>query len=241
MPSSPVDLVLPAHNEGPGIARTIQELHDVVAVQHGIPLHFIVCEDGSTDDTVAIVEDLAKTLPILLISSQERKGYSRAVLDGLRAATNPVVGFVDSDGQCDPADFPTLYKELERCDVVVGYRNPRRDALYRKAMSGGFKLAYERLFPVRLRDPSCPFVLLHREDLDRILRGHPGLLTQGFWWEFNARVQNAGLSVHEVPVHHRVRAAGETKVYNPRRIPGIAVRHLRAMFELRRELRALPR
>ncbi len=202
-------------------------------------IHFIVCEDGSTDDTVQVIERAAQTLPIELISSPQRKGYSRAVIDGLMAAKAPVVAFIDSDGQCDPRDFPALLEQMQSADLVVGYRNPRHDAWYRKLMSRAFKLVYELLFPVRLKDPSCPFLAIRRSCLDAVLAGHPGLLRQGFWWEFNARAAAAGLRVSQIPCNHRERLAGTTKVYSPRRIPGIAAEHLAALFALRRELRAL--
>jgi len=238
-PEDPIDVVLPAHNEGDGIAETLREFYQVVAVDTGIPLRFVVCEDGSTDNTVQVIEQAAKTLPLLLVTSTERKGYSRAVVDGLRATTSPVVAFIDSDGQCDPGDFVGLLQLLGDNDMVVGYRNPRHDRAYRKVMSRLFRLVYEALFPVRLRDPSCPFLVVRQAALERILSGHPGLLRQGFWWEFNARAASAGLRVAQAPCHHRERTAGTTKVYRPSRIPGIAVEHLKALFTLRRELRQL--
>ena len=70
-----------------------------------IPIRFVICEDGSRDNTVEVIKGLSQSLPIHLISDSERKGYSRAVLDGFRATTAEFVGFIDSDGQCDPRDF----------------------------------------------------------------------------------------------------------------------------------------
>ena len=236
-----IDIVVPAHNEGPAIKATLTELYDVVALRRGLPLRFIVCEDGSTDNTVEVVEELSKKLPIHLITSAHRKGYSQAVLDGLRQASAPLVGFIDSDGQCDPTDFFALYEAVNEVDLAIGYRNPRRDPMYRKVMSGAFKMAYERLFPVRLKDPSCPFLVMRRSTLDDVLSGRVGLLREGFWWEFNARVHAAGLSVRQLPVTHRERTDGPSKVYSLKRTPRIATENLKALFELRRELQALPR
>jgi len=94
--------------------------------------------------------------------------------------------------------------------------------------------------PVRLRDPSYGFMLMHRARLHEVLRGTPGLAEQGFWWEFNARAVHAGLRVHEIPVRHRSRADGKTQVYRPGRIPAIAAHELGAMIKLRNQLRTLP-
>ena len=148
--AEPIDIVLPAHNEGDGIAQTIKEFDEIVRVKAGIPIRFVVCEDGSTDNTVEVLTRLSSEHPIHLVSSTNRKGYSRAVVDGLNESTSEIVGFIDSDGQCDPTDFPVLHAAIPDFDLVVGYRNPRKDALYRKAMSQSFKLAYQQLFPVRL-------------------------------------------------------------------------------------------
>jgi dolichol-phosphate mannosyltransferase len=239
--TDPIDVVLPAHNEGDGIAQTLKEFYEVVTTKNGIPVRFVVCEDGSTDNTVEVLTSLSKELPLEMLSFNERKGYSRAVVDGFRATTSEVVAFIDSDGQCDPEDFPALAAELSTADLVIGYRNPRHDAGYRKVMSFAFKTVYERLFPVRLKDPSCPFLLVKRSALDATLRGNPGLLSEGFWWEFNARAKSAGLIVTELPVNHRARVEGETKVYRPTKIPRIAYEHIRALFTLRAELRTLGR
>jgi dolichol-phosphate mannosyltransferase len=234
-----VDVVSPVHNEAESIASTLREFHERVAVRAGFDLRFIICEDGSTDGSVQVLQSLSEDLPIRLITGSERKGYSRAVVDGFRNSTASVVGFIDSDGQCDPDDFPRLADAMtDDCDLVLGYRQPRADHWVRLAMSASFKLVYERLFPVRVVDPSCPYLLIRRPMLERVLSGKLPLLAQGFWWEFVARAHEHGARIREVPVRHRSRAAGWTQVYRPSRVPGIAASHLRGLFELRRELRS---
>src|SRR5215831_19036628 len=120
-PQYEVDVVLPAHNEGGSIGKTITEFFDIVSKKDGRRIRFVVCEDGSTDDTVPVLKKLSETLPLHLISDPVRKGYSRAVIDGLRATTAPLVAFIDSDGQCDPEDFKRLYALVPDHDLVMGY------------------------------------------------------------------------------------------------------------------------
>lgn len=235
----PVDVVMPAHNEGDSIGQTIREFHRVARDRRGVDVRFVVSEDGSSDNTCEVVRRVAADLPVTLISFPERKGYSRAVVDGLRETSAPLVCFVDSDGQCDPDDLPRFLEALPGNDLVIGFRHPRQDTLFRRLASGSFKAVYGLLFPVRLRDPSCPYLLVRREVLDRILRGRPGILKQGFWWEFNARAAAAGVRTAQVPVRHRDRAAGVTQVYRPAKIPRIAAEHLAGLISLRRELRDL--
>src|SRR5437660_124409 len=106
--NSVIDIVIPVHNEGASIAATLHEFHETVAGRQKIPIRFVICEDGSSDDTVPVLKALAGELPIKLISDPVRKGYSRAVIDGLRASDSEWVACIDSDGQCDPADFHSL-------------------------------------------------------------------------------------------------------------------------------------
>lgn len=237
-PRATIDVVLPVHNEGASIGATLREFHRTVAVESNIPIRFVVCEDGSSDDTLPVVRALAAELPLKLISDPVRKGYSRAVIDGLRASESDWVACIDYDGQCDPADFAKLLALQDGADLVVGWRNPRSDPWMRRAMSGAFGLVYRTFFDVRLRDPSCPYILIRRASLEKILAGNVGILKQGFWWEFFARASALGLAIRETPVHHRVRSSGTTQVYRPARVPRIALEHLLGLRKLRQELNA---
>ena len=91
-------------------------------------------------------------------------------------------------------------------------------------------------FGVTAKDPSCPYLLISRAGLEKILGGNVGILKQGFWWEFLARAVAARLRIVETPVRHRPRAAGETQVYRPTKVPRIAAEHLIGLVHLRREL-----
>jgi glycosyltransferase involved in cell wall biosynthesis len=237
--TEPIDIVLPAHNEGDSIGATLTEFHEVLCVGAGIPIRFVICEDGSTDNTVAVIQELAKKLPIHLISDPERKGYSRAVIDGLRATTSSLIGFIDSDGQCHPGDFTKLLaaQRAGGIDLAMGYRNPRDDHWIRLLMSGAFGFVYGFYFKVPVRDPSCPYLLISRSALEKVMVGRLGILKQGFWWEFLARCTAAKLRIGEVPVVHRNRLNGQTQVYKPTKVPRIAWEHLRGLALLKRELR----
>src|SRR5262245_1723256 len=168
--SANIDGVLPVHNEGASIGETLREFHRVVMLEGDQPIRFVVCEDGSSDHTVPVLQNLAIELPLKLISDPVRKGYSRAVIDGFRGTTSDWVGFIDSDGQCDPADMLRLAAlRNEGADLVMGWRNPRSDPWIRKAMSGAFNTVYRMFFHVPVRDPSCPYLLINRGGLEKIL------------------------------------------------------------------------
>jgi dolichol-phosphate mannosyltransferase len=224
-----LEVLLPVHNEAESIEGTVREIFDELSPQ--VTLRFLVCEDGSRDNTKDILRHMAGSLPMNLILSEERKGYSRAVTDGMRALEAPYLLCLDSDGQCDPKDFASFWKIRSGSDVVVGWRVNRADNPLRKMMSRIFYYIYQFLYGVPVHDPSCPYVLV-RKDVVNQLVDELGVMQQGFWWEFVARVHRRGFSIQELPVRHRLRSAGITQVYRLRKLPGIGWRHFIALFKI---------
>jgi dolichol-phosphate mannosyltransferase len=227
-----LEVLLPVHNEAESITGTIDEIYRVISPVAN--MRFIVSEDGSRDDTPGVLKQLATRYPMKLITGPERKGYSRAVIDGLKILDAPYVLCLDSDGQCDPADFVTFWRNRAQADVLIGWRVDRQDTKLRKFLSGTFKLYYRTLFGITIHDPSCPFVLAPSHVVKELLP-ELGVLAQGFWWEFVARVWSHGNSIEELPVTHRLRAAGQTQVYRLRKLPGIGWTHILGLLQIRRD------
>ena len=227
-----VSVILPVHEEAGSIEAVVREIYD--ELRHQVGVQFIVCEDGSRDGTKDVLRELSQEIPMALEASDERKGYSQAVLDGLHLVDTPYFLCLDSDGQCDPKDFWRLWSLIDATDVVIGRRVPRQDAWQRRVLSKAFYLVFKSLFPIKLHDPSCPFVIGHQ----RVIRSLPDkpVLDQGFWWEFVARTLGEGHRIEEVPIRHRARAVGKTKVYTWRTIPRIARTHVAGLWRIKREL-----
>ena len=231
-----VEVILTAHNEEAAIGRTIREFL-ATADLHALDVDVLVAEDGSSDRTREVVAEVAERSPgrVRLTSPSGRKGYSRAVADAYRLTRREVIVCCDGDGQHDPNDLPKLQDALLPGIVVAGARSPRRDSRSRQLASWAFGRVYRLLTGVQMKDPSSPFVAAYRSDVLRFLPATP-LLPQGFWWEFFARADAAGLRILEVPVAHR-RRDGTTRVYRLQRLPRIALVHLVGLVRLRSELR----
>jgi dolichol-phosphate mannosyltransferase len=230
-----VEVLLPVHNEAGTIEATIGEIF--AELSRLVRLRFILCEDGSTDGTREVLARLESAVPAKLIASAARKGYSRAVRDGMQAAEAPYVLCLDSDGQCDPRDFANFWSARDEADVLIGWRVRRADPALRRVLSGIFYRVYQLFNRVPVHDPSCPFVLARKQVVDALV-AELGEMQQGFWWEFTARVHRRGFSIKEIPVHHRLRAGGTTRVYTLRKMPGIGYRHVRALFRIWRQTRS---
>jgi dolichol-phosphate mannosyltransferase len=224
-----LQVVIPVCNEAGSIEATLDELHSELG--GALDLELIVCEDGSTDGTDRTLSVLQGRLPITVISSRTRKGYSRAVLDGLRSTTSDWVLCLDGDGQCDPRDFWHLWKERPFAEVITGNRTLRPEAWPRRFLSRTFRFFFSMMFETHIEDPSSPYVLLHQTVIRR-LRGELGLFPQGFWWEFTARAAHCGFRLKDVPVQYRPRTSGETQVYRLTRIPKIGWTHMIGLLRL---------
>ncbi len=228
-----VEILLPVHNEAESIEATVREIYHELTPS--LNVGFIVCEDGSKDNTKEILRKLAQQLPLRLNLSDTRKGYSRAVRDGMHMLQSEYLLCLDSDGQCDPKDFWGFW-EARTHDVVLGWRVERADNVVRRTLSRFFYCIYQLVFRAPVHDPSCPYVLMKKSVALRLV-DELGAMQQGFWWEFVARVHRRGYKIKEMPVHHRLRSAGVTQVYRWRKMPGIFVRHVAALFRIWSETR----
>ncbi|MEA5077248.1 MAG: glycosyltransferase family 2 protein [Anaerolineaceae bacterium] len=224
-----VEVLLPVHNEANIIEKVIREIYTEFSPR--IKCQFIICEDGSSDNSQEVITQLSHEIPMKLIFSTERKGYSKAVKDGMLTTTAPYLLCLDSDGQCDPADFWKFWDSRQDYDVILGWRKPRRDASWRLFFSHMFFLVYQLFFHVPFHDPSCPFMLAKKDSAYKI-GAKMGAMQQGFWWEFVARVKLANLRTKEVEINHRDRMGGKTQVYKLSKVPGIGIKHFLALFTI---------
>ena len=224
-----IEILLPVHNEGDSIERVIREIYAEISPK--VAMQFIICEDGSRDNTKEVLTRLHEEIPMKLLLATERKGYSKAVRDGLEVLTAPYLLCLDSDGQCDPKDFWPFWEKRQNQDVILGWRVHRADPFWRRLFSRFFYCFYQLLYHIPVHDPSCPYMLAKQEVIVRLLP-ELGEMQQGFWWEFVARVYRRGYKILELPVKHRQRLAGATQVYKLRKLPGIGYRHFVALFKI---------
>lgn len=229
-----IQIVTPVYNEEKNIFSTLENFFEEYKY-NDFEISFIISEDGSTDNSINIINDLKKVYDIKLLSSPDRKNYSEAVLIGLRETTSRIISFVDSDGQYDPKDLKRLYEKLEPGKIVIGYRFPRVDNIFRLLISGSFKKLYELLLNIKLNDPSCGYFMAYKEDIESIIHNDiVGLIEEGFWWEFYAWCIKRNLEIIEIPIKHFNRKYDNTVVFKLNRIPGIAYRNILGLFKLKK-------
>lgn len=226
-----LNIILPVHNEKNSIESVLKEWKQELDKQN-LTYSFIVCEDGSTDGTSDLLKKLTNKYPILLNQKNGRRGYGKAVIDGINSAETEYILCVDSDGQCDPRDFKKFWNNKEKAHVIIGWRKKRVDPLQRKIFSLLFKTFFLALFPTAIHDPSAPFVLFKKQTI----MPHISYLTylrEGFWWGFVGMCVKKKLTIQEIPINHRKRINGTTQVYKVKNIPGISIRNLLGLLKLK--------
>lgn len=225
-----IDIILPVYNEKNSIERVLKEW--IKKIPSNFDYRFIICEDGSTDGTSELLVNLKKKYKLSLNQKKERRGYSKAVLDGIGDAKSDYILCIDSDGQCDPRDFLNFWETRKSSDVLIGWRQNREDVIQRKLFSLMFKIFFKMLFPTNLHDPSAPFVLFKRKKILPYLK-HLLFLKEGFWWGFVGMCVKKRILISELPMNHRKRIDGKTNVYLLKKIPFIAIRNLFGLIRLK--------
>ena len=143
---SKLEILMPIHNEEKIIKNLIPEIDK--SINKRIEYSFICCEDGSEDKSLFVLQELSKKYPIKIITSKRKKGYSVAMLDGIKAATADYLLFMDSDGQSNPDEIYNFWINRDKADIINGNRANRDDFMYRKIYSNIAFIIYKMLIPL---------------------------------------------------------------------------------------------
>ena len=164
-----VSIVMPAYNEAEIIEKTVREWYsEVVSRIPGSEL--IVVNDCSKDLTGQVLARLAKEIPALRPLTPERNGgHGRALRYGFDHATQDWVFQTDSDQQHIPSDFWKFWELRETSDFVLGVRSTRADGPVRVFITTVMRLANFVVWGLWIRDANCPFKLMRRQSLEKVL------------------------------------------------------------------------
>ncbi len=144
-----------------------------------------------------------------LLRHPQNRGYGAALRTGFEAATANLIAFTDADCQFDLLDLGPMAKLAERVPIVAGYRHNRQDSRRRCFYSKGYNLLTRTLLGTRVRDCDCALKVFRREALIKLLPNARGFFVNA---EMLTRARLLRLDVEEMPVAHRPRLGGESKV-----------------------------
>lgn len=231
-----LSLIIPAFNEAQRIGPTLRHAQQFLAPRPA-SFEIIVVDDGSTDDTVALVTALAGELPGLrVLCSPANRGKGHAVRLGMRAATGQVRLFSDADGSTPIDELDALLQALAQgADIAIGSRYlpasrvTQPQPWHRRVWSRLVNHVVQRVLLPGVVDTHCGFKAFTAAAAARTFAA---CTVDG--WSFDlevlARAQAQGLRIQEVPVRWQNDARSKARL---RQLP----REFRHVYRLRQQLR----
>lgn len=201
-----LSVIIPAYNEEYRIVETLENVHLTLSNQP-FDYEIIVVNDGSTDNTVAIVEELKRYIPKLsILSSDVNKGKGWAIKHGMFCATGDACLFMDADNSTKVEEVLKMFPYLEQgFDVVIGSRYIKgsdiviKQPILRSFPGKIYRMITHLLIPVGAVDLVCGFKLFSRNAVNVIFPKQTI-----FRWSFDVELlmlaKKNGLKIKEVPV-----------------------------------------
>lgn len=218
MPDNPLPshlhlvLVMPVYNEAECIEQVITAWHQYLGSIFDKSFGLMVVNDGSTDNTGDILQELEKKLPTMYVVTQKNAGHGSAVVRGYQQALAAQPDYVfqtDSDDQFVPSDFNLLWQQRERSDFILGHRKNRKDPFMRLMITRVLKGLLFLRFGKWIKDANIPFRLMTASFLAASL---PQVPPKAFAPNIFLSVLAAKkrIDVLNIPVQHKARETGST-------------------------------
>ncbi len=207
-----LSVVLPAYNEAENIGRVIANAVDYLSDRQ-IKYEIIVVNDGSVDETKAVVMKLASQNPrIRLINHPHNLGYGSALRSGFDQALHEYIFLTDGDGQFAISDLdqflPYIHNSQTKSQIVIGYRAKRADVFVRSLNAWLYHIFIQWVLGIKVRDIDCAFKLFPRSiyQLIKPIKSDGALFSA----EFLLKIQQLPTleAIIELPVQHFPRKFG---------------------------------
>jgi glycosyltransferase involved in cell wall biosynthesis len=207
-PKDPVylSIIVPLFNEEESVSPLLKQILEA-ARQFTFSFEIVLVDDGSTDRTWEIIEELAGEIKNLrAIKFRRNYGQTSAMVAGFSFAAGKIIVTMDGDLQNDPADIPILMQKIEEgYDIVSGWRQNRKDHISRVLLSRIANWIISRTTRVRLHDYGCS-LKAYRAECVKSLEAYGEM--HRF---FPALVSMTGAKITEIPVNHTPRRYGVSK------------------------------
>ncbi len=193
-----LSVIIPVYNEVQNVREILKRVQAT-----GLAWEILIVDDGSTDGTRDILEELDGTDQIRVILHEENQGKGAAVRTGFGEAKGDVFLIQDADLEYDPRDYPNILKPIEEgiADVVFGSRflgGPRRSTMFLHMIANKLlTLATNILYNNILTDMETGYKVFRREVLDGITLHSNSF---NFEPEFTAKILKKNVRIFEVPI-----------------------------------------
>jgi len=162
-----VTIVIPAWNEAGRIGPTVESIVEHMDAR-AEPWELIISDDGSTDDTIGVVQNLGLQ-NLRILAAPENRGKGHAVRSGMLAARGDLVLFADADRSTPISFIDDLIAEVEAgASVAVGSRAvdgslEESKSVGRRLCSSSLRFLVRHLFSLGVKDTQCGFKMFTRD------------------------------------------------------------------------------
>jgi dolichol-phosphate mannosyltransferase len=226
-----MSIVIPALNEGANLRRLLPQLHHVVSTLPSQAHEIIVVDGGSTDDTVAVVQEAGARVVV-----QEEPGYGGALKAGFAAAQGEYILTLDADLSHDPGFVEAMWRARQDAEVIVASRyvsgGSGRMSFIRKVLSLILNRFFTKGLSLPLHDISSGFRLYRASAVKEM-----GLESSDFdvLEEILIRCYAQGWRIKEIPFQYLPRQEGDSHI-DLLRFGFAYLRTFRRMWELRNSI-----
>jgi len=228
-----ISVVFPAYNEAENIEKAVAQATGCLALLFA-DWQIIVVDDGSTDRTAAIIDDLARADErIAAVHHSKNQGYGAALKSGIQRSTKEMIFFCDSDLQFHLSELLLILTWIEQYDIVAGYRLKRRDPLHRQLNAWAWNRLVWLLLGLKVRDTDCAFKLFRKTVFDAIRIDAVGAMVNT---DILVQATRMGFKIKEIPVTHFPRQNGKQTGANIR----VILKAFGELFRLHHKLRTIP-
>jgi glycosyltransferase involved in cell wall biosynthesis len=233
MPFAPsLTIVVPAYNEAQNLPRVLGDALEFGRA-HCEKFELLVVDDGSRDDTAAVLAKLAAP-ELRVITHPANAGLTAALRSGFFGARNDFVTWIPADGQIPLPELGKLLAVWRGEDLVLSTYRQRPDGVVRLVMSRGLRLML--LAITGLRDRLEGVYLFRRQLLDELaLVSDRSAGSVGF--EIAVKMRRLGKRVTSTEIECAPRMSGSSKVANARNI----AQSVGELWRIRRSLKNFPR
>ena len=200
-------LLIPAYNEEERIGPVLREYARHFRERHGGPFEIVVVLNGCRDNTLGVVQDVAREFSeIRFLNFPAPIGKGGALIEGLKLAPSAdLIGYVDADGATGPAAFLSLVHLTAQAECVIGSRWLPGSVLHqsqprlRRLASRVFHAIVQLFFWMNIKDTQCPAKVVRRAAVERV---HSALSIADLAFDVNLLyvLKREGYRIMEVPI-----------------------------------------
>ena len=168
-----ISLVIPVYNEEKNIAALMERLTPIMQ-GIGSPYEIILVDDGSSDDSLALLRKFAVRPEVKVVELTRNYGQHAAIMAGFSLVKGEIVITLDADLQNPPEEIPRLVAKMSEgnYDVVGTIRKGRKDSLFRILPSKIVNMITRKITGVKLKDWGCMLRAYRRPVVERMISCH---------------------------------------------------------------------